>query len=299
MKPAPFSYHAPERLEEAAALLASYGDAAKPLAGGQSLVPMLSLRLGSFEHLVDLNRITSLATIQTNSDHIRVGATVRQATAEHSSEIAKAAPLVSKALPLIGHFQIRNRGTVGGSIAHADPASELPAVALALGATLEAAGANGTRRIAASDFFISTWETSLAENEILSAIEFPIWTGRCGFAVDEIARRHGDFALVGAAVGIQLDAGNKISKAAIALFGVGATPIRAHDAEAALLSGVDANEAGRLAANSINPSADIHATAAYRKQVAAVVVRRAITAALADANAPTNVSRSASKGTPS
>lgn len=282
MKPAPFSYHAPERLDEAVSLLAQYGDAAKPLAGGQSLVPMLSLRLASFEHLIDLNRITGLDAITRQNGHVRVGATARQSAAEHSAEIAASVPLLAKAMPLIGHFQTRNRGTIGGSIAHADPVSELPAVALALDATIEAAGPNGTRRITAKDFFVSTWQTSLADNEILAAVEFPVWTGHCGFAVEEIARRHGDFAIAGATVGVELD-GDRIVKAAIAMFGLGPTPLRAYDAEAALLAGSDAAEAGRIAATGLTPSDDIHATAQYRKDVAAVLVRKALTNALKEA----------------
>ena len=284
MKPSPFNYHAPESVAEVTALLAEHGDSAKPLAGGQSLVPMLSLRLTQFEHLVDLNRVSSLATISRSNGHLRIGATVRQATAEHSAEVAAATPLVSRALPHIGHFQIRNRGTIGGSIAHADPASELPAVALALEATIEAAGPGGTRRIAASDFFLSTWETSLRDGEILSAIEFPVWSGRCGFAVEEIARRHGDFALVGTTVAVTAD-GGRVTKAGIALFGVAGTAIRSHAAEAALLGGADPTEVGRIAASELDPTDDIHATGAYRKQVAAVVVRRALTNAIKEATA--------------
>jgi aerobic carbon-monoxide dehydrogenase medium subunit len=282
VKPAPFTYHAPERLDEVSTLLAEHGDAAKPLAGGQSLVPMLSLRLATFEHLVDLNRVAGLSAISRTNGHLRIGATVRQAAAEHDAEVAASAPLVAKALPHIGHFQIRNRGTVGGSIAHADPASELPAVALALDATMEVSGATGIRRIAATDFFVSTWETSLAESEILVAVDFPVWEGRCGFAVDEIARRHGDFALVGAAVGVQID-GDRVTRAAIAMFGVGSTPVRIREAEAALLAGADPGEAGRIASAAIDPTDDVHATGGYRKQVSAVVVRRALTAAIEEA----------------
>ena len=282
MKPAPFTYHAPTSLADVTTLLAEHGESAKVLAGGQSLVPMLSLRLATFDHLIDLNRVEGLSTIERSNGHLRIGATVRQAVAEHSGEVASSVPLLTKALPHIGHFQIRNRGTVGGSIAHADPASELPAVALALDATIEATGPGGARRIAAADFFVSTWETSLADGEILAAVEFPVWSGRCGFAVEEIARRHGDFALVGAAVGVQMD-GGKVAKAAIALFGVGATAVRANDAEAALLAGADPTEVGKVAANGLNPTDDVHATGAYRKQVAAVIVRRALTKAIEEA----------------
>ncbi|CAB4363982.1 MAG: xanthine dehydrogenase family protein subunit M [Actinobacteria bacterium] len=282
MKPSSFNYHAPTRVEEATALLAEHGDGAKVLAGGQSLVPMLSLRLASFEHLVDLNKVDGLSAIERVNGHLRVGAIVRQAVAEHSADVAASVPLLSKALPHIGHFQIRNRGTVGGSIAHADPASELPAVALALDATIEAAGPGGTRKIAAADFFVSTWQTALADDEILSAVEFPVWGPGSGFAVEELTRRHGDFALAGAVVGVQVS-GDTVTKATIGLFGVGPTPLRASAAEAALLSGADAAEAGKVAASHISPVDDIHASGAYRTQVTAVIVRRAIEAALKEA----------------
>ena len=282
MKPSSFNYHAPTRVEEATALLAEHGDGAKVLAGGQSLVPMLSLRLASFEHLVDLNKVDGLSAIERVNGHLRVGAIVRQAVAEHSADVAASVPLLSKALPHIGHFQIRNRGTVGGSIAHADPASERPAVALALDATIEAAGPGGTRKIAAADFFVSTWQTALADDEILSAVEFPVWGPGSGFAVEELTRRHGDFALAGAVVGVQVS-GDTVTKATIGLFGVGPTPLRASAAEAALLSGADAAEAGKVAASHISPVDDIHASGAYRTQVTAVIVRRAIEAALKEA----------------
>jgi aerobic carbon-monoxide dehydrogenase medium subunit len=282
MKPTRFHYHAPTTLAEAVGLLAEHGDDAKVLAGGQSLVPMLSLRLASFGHLVDLNRITGVSDVARSNGHLRIGAMARQAVAEHNVDVAAHAPLVARALPHIGHFQIRNRGTVGGSIAHADPASELPSVALALDAVLEATGPSGTRRLAAKDFFVSTWETALADGEILSAVEFPVWDGRCGWAVEEISRRHGDFALVGTTVGVQVTNG-AVTRAGIGLFGVAGTPLRSHAAEAALLAGADAAEAGRVAANELHPSDDIHASGSYRKQVAAVVVRRAILKALAEA----------------
>jgi len=284
VKPSAFSYHSPERVDDVVALLAEHGDAAKVLAGGQSLVPMLSLRLAAFEHLIDLNKVAGLSGIERNNGHLRVGAIVRQATAEHSADVAASVPLLAKALPHIGHFQIRNRGTVGGSIAHADPASELPAVTLALDATIEAAGPGGTRRIAAADFFVSTWQTALDEGEILAAVEFPVWGPGSGFAVEELTRRHGDFALVGAVAGVQVSDG-KVVRATLGMFGVGATPVRAAEAEAAWLSGADAAEVGRVAASGLNPADDIHASGAYRKQVAAVIVRRAVQAAMQEAGA--------------
>lgn len=282
MKPTRFHYHAPTTLAEAVGLLSEYGDEAKVLAGGQSLVPMLSLRLANFGQLIDLNKVLGVSDIARSNGHLRIGAMTRQAVAEYSTDVATHSPLVARALPHIGHFQIRNRGTVGGSIAHADPASELPAVALALDAVIEATGPSGTRRLAAEDFFVSTWETALADDEILSAVEFPVWDGRCGWAVEEISRRHGDFALVGTTVGVQVTDG-AVTRSGIALFGVAGTPVRARAAEAALLAGADAAEAGRVAANELHPSDDIHASGSYRKQVAAVVVRRAILKAMQEA----------------
>jgi aerobic carbon-monoxide dehydrogenase medium subunit len=285
VKPSRFEYHAPERVDEAVGLLAEHGYDAKILAGGQSLVPMMSLRLAAFAHLVDLNTISGLDGIERTNGDLRVGAAVRQATAEHDATVASDAPLVAAAIPLIGHFQIRNRGTVGGSIAHADPASELPAVALALDATIEATGPTGERQIAAADFFESTWETSLGDDELLTAVLFPVWDGSSGFAVEEVARRHGDFALVGAACGVSID-GDNVTRAAISLFGVAPTPVRASDGEAALLAGgarTDLAEVGRAAAGSLTPSDDLHASGDYRKRVAAVVVGRALTRAIEEA----------------
>ena len=285
MKPAPFEMHLPTSVSEVVALLDEHGDLAKPIAGGQSLVPMMSLRLASFEHLIDLNGVSELNQVSVSGDSLRIGAMVRQSTAEHDPQIVKSAPLVAKAIPHIGHFQIRNRGTVGGSIAHADPSSELPAVALALDATIEAVGPNGSREIAAKDFFVSTWETSLIDGEILTGVRFPIWSGKCGFVVEEVARRHGDFALVGVAAAVQVD-GSKVTKVAIALFGVGGTPVRASEAEQALIAGgisADLDAVGKLAATNLAPSDDVHASGEYRKSVAATIVARAIAKALKEA----------------
>lgn len=287
MKPAPFEMHSPASVDEAVSLLAKYGDSAKAIAGGQSLVPMMSLRLAAFEHLVDLNGVAELTQITAGSNEVRIGAMVRQATAEHDPSIAKATPLVSRSIRHIGHFQIRNRGTVGGSIAHADPASELPAVALALDATLEAAGSGGKREIAAKDFFVSTWETSLQDGEILTGVRFPVWSGKCGFAVEEVARRHGDFALVGVVVGVQVE-GTNVVRASIVFFGVGGTPIRATEAEQQLVSGgvgADLEAIGKLAASGLAPSDDVHASGEYRKSVAATIAARALAKALKEAQA--------------
>jgi carbon-monoxide dehydrogenase medium subunit len=182
VKPAPFALHVPTTLGEAADLLAEHGDDAKPLAGGQSLVPMLALRLTRFEHLVDLNGIAELRAISLSDGHLRIGAGARQAAVGRDAMVATHAPLLARATPLIGHFQIRNRGTIGGSIAHADPASEYPAAALALGAELEVTSARGVRKVRAEEFFTGTWTTILESDELLSAILVPPRTGRRGEA---------------------------------------------------------------------------------------------------------------------
>src|SRR4051795_1096302 len=235
MKPAPFEYHAPESLSDVVALLAEHGDEAKVLAGGQSLVPMLALRLTRFEHIVDLNRVDDLRGVARSNGTLTINAMTTQRTVEHDSSAGEAVPLLAEAIPLIGHFQIRNRGTVGGSIAHADPASELPAVALALDAELEVTGTSGTRRVPASEFFVGTWTTTIGEDEILAAVHFPVWEGNSGFAVEELARRSGDFALAGVVAGVQVDDAGAVSRAGISFLGMAPTPVRAAHAERALV----------------------------------------------------------------
>jgi carbon-monoxide dehydrogenase medium subunit len=286
MKPAPFEYHAPESVADVVGLLAAHGDDAKPLAGGQSLVPMLSLRLARFEHLIDLNRVTELTTVERRDDAVVVGAMTRQVALERPGP-TRDVSLLGQAAPLIGHFQIRNRGTVGGSVAHADPASEIPAVALALDAELQVATPSGPRAVPAAGFFVGNWTTVLEPDELLTAISFPVWEGRCGSAVEEVARRHGDFALTGTACAVCLDAGDRIERCAIALFGMGSTPVRAPAAEAALIghAGDDAElkEAAQLAVQDLDPPDDVHASARYRRSVGAHVVRRGLTRALEEA----------------
>ena len=287
MKPAPFAYHAPETTADAVAILREHGDEAKALAGGQSLVPLLALRLTRFGHLVDLNRIPELQGFRRDDGTLEVGAMTRQATVEHAAD-AEAVPLLVRAVPLIGHFQIRNRGTIGGSLAHADPASELPAVALALDADLVAAGPAGVRVIPARDFFMSTWTTALDPAEVLTAVRFPVRSGRGGWAIEEFARRAGDFALTGAACAIALDGDGRIERAGIALFAMGSTPLRADAAERALLGNavgdVDTAEIGQLATVGTDPPDDLHASSAYRRKVGAHMTGRAVARALEEAS---------------
>ena len=284
MKPAPFEYSLPTTLDEAVSAL---GDGeAKVLAGGQSLIPLLALRLTRFDRLVDLRKVEALQGIAHSDGRLRIGATTTQADAGAHSLVAETAPLLAKALPHIGHFQIRNRGTIGGSIAHADPSAELPAVALALDATLYVAGPDGQRQIAAEDFFVSTFMTTLDDAEIVTAVEIPVWGPGSGFAVEEIARRHGDFALVGALGGVQVENGS-ITRAALSMFGVDTTPVRCAAAEAALvgtaIDGLDADDAGQLAVAHLDPPDDVHASAAYRREVGATLISRALRSAIKEA----------------
>jgi carbon-monoxide dehydrogenase medium subunit len=286
VKPSAFEYHAPRSIDEAAALVADLGDGAKVLAGGQSLIPMLALRLASFDHLIDIGRIGELRGIRREPDAVVVGAITVDATIEFDVGVAAAVPLLARATPLIGHFQIRNRGTVGGSLAHADPSAEYPAVALALDAEIEAVSVRGSRRIPAAAFFRGFWSTDLEADELLTAVRFPVWQGRCGFAVREFARRHGDFAVAGAAVAVELDADDRIERCAISMFGLGPTPLRAPAAEAEARgqkADVVAAELGHLAVSELSdvPS-DLHGSARYRKRVGAAMVARAFDEAIGE-----------------
>ena len=251
-------------------------------AGGQSLTPLLNLRLTQFEHLVDLRRIEELRGEERRNGSLWLGAATTQATIEHSATVAEAVPLLTRAMPLIGHFQIRNRGTIGGSLAHADPSAELPAVALALDATIDAAAAGGSRSIPAREFFTGFWSTALGDDEVLTGVSFPVWTGRCGFAIEEVARRHGDFAIAGACVAVELGDDDTVARCAIGLFGLGSTPLRASAAEASVASApaddVDATELGRAAVADLDtiPS-DLNGSEDYRRRVGATVVARAWT----------------------
>lgn len=287
MKPPAFEYHAPASIDEAVTLLAGLGDGAKVLAGGQSLVPLLSLRLAYFDHLVDVGRIAELRGIRNEPESVLVGAATVDAEIERDGELAKRVPLLARVTPFIGHFQIRNRGTVGGSIAHADPAAEYPAVARALDAEMEVASPNGRRRVTAREFFRGFWTTALERDELLVGVRFPVWHGRCGFGVREFARRHGDFAIAGAVVAVQLGTDDRIERCAIGLFGLGSTPLRATAAEEAALGAAPdlaTAEIGRLAVTPLGdvPS-DLHGSARYRRRVGAAMVERALNDAIGEA----------------
>ena len=281
MKPASFEYHAPATAQEAVDLLAELGDGAKVIAGGQSLVPVLAMRLAVFDHLIDIRRIEGLRGIEEREDTVWIGAGTTEAEIGHSELVAARVPLLARATPLIGHFQIRNRGTIGGSLAHADASAEYPAVVLALDAVIEALSPRGPRTIPASEFFTGIWETALEPDELLTGVRFPVATGHGppGFAIEEFARRPGDFAVAGAAVAVGLAGDGTIAHAAISLFGLGSTPVRAVSAETlAVASGeaLDADAIGQAAVAGLDaiPS-DLHGTADYRRKVGAVMVARA------------------------
>jgi carbon-monoxide dehydrogenase medium subunit len=300
MKPAPFSYHRPETLAEAVGTLAAFGDEAKVLAGGQSLVPVMALRLGRFGHIVDLGRVDALRYVRDDGGSITIGAMTTHAAAGRDPLVAGSVPLLARAIPYIGHFQIRNRGTVGGSCAHADPAAEIPAVAVTLDAEMEAAGGaqERTRRIPAAEFFASTYTTTLEPDEVLTSLRFPVWPGRTGFAIREFARRSGDFALAGALCAVALDGGGRIERAAIGLLGLGAVPVRGYQAEQAITGAVpgdiDMTEIGLLAVADTDPPDDVHATSAYRRRVGAAMAAQALTAAVAEAQ--TGITQEAAHG---
>jgi carbon-monoxide dehydrogenase medium subunit len=279
VKPAPFAYKKARSLDEALGLIAGEPDA-KLLAGGQSLIAALNMRLSAPPLLVDINGIDGLDRIEAKNGSVSIGALVRHAQAERSDLIAKHAPLIARALPHIAHPAVRNRGTIGGSIAYADPAAELPACLLALGGEVIARGAKGERVIAADDFFRGLFETALAPGEILTGIRLPAASAdtRIGFA--ELARRHGDYALVGLAASARAN-GKNLRDVRLAFFGVGNTPLRQPRAERAL---AEDDIEGAVASLDLTPADDIQATGAVRKHLAGVLLRR-VAAQLMDARA--------------
>ena len=272
MKPAAFAYRAVETVEEALAALTELGSDATVIAGGQSLMPLLNLRLARPSALVDVSRIATLSGISANGA-LQLGATTRQADALRSPQVAERAPLLAEALRHVGHPATRSRGTVGGSIAHADPAAELPAVLLALEGEAIVVSAAGERTIAASSFFLGPFTTALTEGDLLTALRLPDPPPGARHGFVEIARRRGDFALAGAAVVVAS------GYARVALFGVGPAAFRATEAEHALAQGAGAEEAAQLAAAAARPFGDAHATASYRREGARVATLRALLAA--------------------
>lgn len=279
MKPPAFDYDRAGSVEEALALLAEHGDDAKVLAGGQSLVPLLNFRLARPERLIDINEVQELDRLDLNGT-LRIGALTRQATIESSREVRERVPLLHEAIGHVAHPQIRNRGTVGGSVAHADPSAELPAAFAALDAAFHLRSASAMRTVMSDDMFVTHLTTALAPDELLMEIEVALPPPGTGSAFVEFARRHGDFALAGAAVLLRLAADGTCSRAAIALLAAGPVPVRAAAAEQALVGHrVDdavAREAAAVAVKDVKPLADIHGGSDYRRRVLEALVRRAL-----------------------
>ena len=279
MKPPRFEYVAPGTLDEAVRSLDALGPGAKVLAGGQSLMPMLSMRLARPDALVDLNGVAGMDALRRDDGELVVGAMVRHHDAATSPVVAGACPLLTRALPFVGHAAIRHRGTISGSVAHADPAAELPAVAVALGATMVATSVRGTRSITAEAFFESWFTTALEPDEVLTEIRFPVQEPAAGSSFKEIARRHGDFAQAGVAATVRLD-GDVVADARLVALAAGPAPVRLRAAERALTGRVlDADvlgAAGAAAADEVRPGSDVHSPAGYKRAVLGTLVARAV-----------------------
>lgn len=286
MKPSAFAYHAPPSVDEALEILAELGDDAKVLAGGQSLVPLMNMRLAAPAALVDIERLDELDTLEVTDDHVRIGARARQARVHGDDEVAGAAPLLRAALDHVAHPVIRNRGTCVGSIVHADPAGELPAVLALLGGHIELASAAGARTVGAADFLLGALESDVRPGELATAVVLPRSRPRTGCAFEELARRHGDYAMAGVAVTVTLDADRHVADARVAFLGVADTPVVVELGET--LAGhaaddLEVDAARSLATSAIDPDDDIHATGDYRRHLAGVLLTRALAEAAADA----------------
>lgn len=276
MKPAPFEYLAPENVDDALALLDRHGENAKVLAGGQSLVPVLNFRLGRYDYLIDINRIGALSYIRAEGDWLLIGALTRQRTIEASELVARAAPLLSEVTRHIAHLPIRTRGTIGGSLSHADPAAEDPATMLALDAEFELESRSGRRWLKANEFFLGPMSTALQPNELLTGIRIPACKPNQSFAFEEVSRRRGDFAIIGVAAAVTWD-GKKIAQARIAACGLEGGAVRLTCAEQTL-DGEEASpdvlaRAAQVAAQSVAAQDDLHATADYRRHLVEQLVR--------------------------
>jgi len=283
VKPPRFRYFAPASVDEAVALLATHADTAKVLAGGQSLVPMLNMRLARPEVIVDINRIDGLSHLEVRDGELVVGALARQRAVEKSPEVAARVPVLREAIGYVGHVQIRNRGTVTGSIVHADPSAELPAVLALLDGSVRVQGPAGTRDVPWQELFLTYFTTTLGPDELAIEARFPLPPAGAGWSFLEVARRHGDFALVGVAAQVTVDEAGRIQEARLALTGVGGTPVRPERAEA-LLAGQTLEDdvlaaAAEAVREAIEPESDIHASADYRRHVAGVLTGRALRAA--------------------
>lgn len=287
MKPPKFSYDAPESVEETLSILGEHGYEAKLLAGGQSLIPLLSFRMARPAVLVDLNQVAELDYVEWSAEGVRIGALARHRRLETDQELRRRSAMTAEALALVGHVAIRNRGTVAGSMAHADPAAEWPLVAVALDGHFTVTGPTGTRTVAASEFFRGFMTTALQPDEMVTEVSLPMPDDASGSAFLEFARRHGDYAQAGAGSVLRLDGSGRIAEARVALLGVGTTPVRAPAVEEALV-GTAPTESGLaevagLASEVMEPLDDVHADADYKRHLGIVMVRRTLETALARA----------------
>ena len=285
MKPAAFDYSAPRTLEEALDLLADYGGDAKLLAGGQSLVPTMNFRLAQPAALIDLNGVDELFFIREDESGLRCGAMTRQRSVERSALVRRVTPLLHEAMPYIAHSQIRNRGTIGGSLAHADPAAELPALAVALDARMYVRGVTDARWVAARDFYVGLFATAMLPEEMLVEVAFPALPPGSGWAFDEVARQHGNYAMCGAAAVVGLDGGGAVEKARLVFLSVGEGPVEAKRAAGLLVGERPTATAIRAAADAaatqdIDPVGDIHAGPAFRRHLSRAVAERVLSRAI-------------------
>jgi aerobic carbon-monoxide dehydrogenase medium subunit len=279
LKPPAFDYHAPRSLDEAVATLAELGDEGKVLAGGQSLVPMLNMRLVSPRALVDIGQVAELDSIEITDAHVRVGALARHARVHRDAEVRRVQPVLPQALAWVAHPVIRNRGTVVGSLVHADPAAELPAALALLDGQVELVSATGARTVAARDYFLGPLESETRPGELAVAARFPVAPPHTGSAVVELSRRHGDYALAGVGVTVRVDGDRRVVRARAAFLGVAGVPVAIELTDALAGQPADAivpHEAVELARAALDPDADIHATAEYRRHLAGVLVARAL-----------------------
>jgi carbon-monoxide dehydrogenase medium subunit len=285
VKSAPFEYHAPETEEEALSLMTEFGEEAKVIAGGQSLVPLMALRLVRVGHLIDINRVTSLTGID-GGEGVMLGAMSRHRSVERSPLVAEQAPLVAESMGFIGHMAIRSRGTVGGSLAHADPAAEWPALLMALDGSVVARSVRGRREVGAAELFTGFLSTSLEPDELVTSVRLPPWDPDAGWSVQEFARRYGDFALAGAVTVLRV-VGGKVTDARVALLGLASTVTRAASAEKMVLGESPSaglwTEAAERAVADLDPPSDLHGSGAYRRHLAKTLVRRSFEQAAARA----------------
>ncbi|WP_409292609.1 FAD binding domain-containing protein [Peribacillus sp. SCS-37] len=283
MKPSKFEYYRPKTVESALSLLDESGFDGKILAGGQSLVPIMNMRLSTPDCLIDINHISDLDFIEFENETIKIGTLTRQSRVEASSLIKEKSGLLGEAVPFIGHVQTRNRGTFGGSLVHADPSAEIPLSLMASGGSILIASTEETRKVEVEDFFVTYLTTDLMPTELLTEVHIPVWEGRVGYSFNEISRRHGDFALVAAACQLALDDQNKISRIRLALGGVEAVPLLVEEANN-IMCGEQISESllekvADIVADAVDPESDLHASADYRRHLAAVLTKRTLESA--------------------